>query len=140
VSSSSSEVVRKGLRLWSEGDLEGSIATMRPDVEWHLYFELPDLPTGKRVYRGHDEVRQVWEAFRSVWDEITVELEEFLEEEEDGRLLARARFRGRGGASGIEIDRPVFYVFDIDDKDLLTRLRPFDSEEQTRKVFDSEAG
>ena len=99
---------------------------MHPDVEWHVAFELPDLPPGKTVYRGHDEIRVLWDAFRSVWEEITIGLDEVLHEE--GRLLLlRAHFHARGGSSGVELDRRIFYVMEIDDG-MLARLRPFDTE------------
>jgi ketosteroid isomerase-like protein len=127
--SSNEELSREGLRRWSEGDLEGTFATMDPGIEWHLAFELPDLPAGKLVYTGFDEVRQVWDAFRSVWDTITVEIEEVLHDE-DGMLVARANFAGKASGSGIELERTVYYVLDISEARLLTRIRPFDSLDQ----------
>jgi ketosteroid isomerase-like protein len=128
VGSTNAEIAANGLRMFSEADLEGALAIMHEDVEWHLAFPIPDLPAGKTVYVGHDEVRQVWEAFRGAWETLTVEIEEVLHDEGE-RLVFRARFRGRGQGSGIEVDRVIFYVFDIRDEKLL-RTRPFDTLEQ----------
>jgi ketosteroid isomerase-like protein len=120
------DFVHRGLDAFSRGDFELGAELMQPDVEWHLSFRLPDLPAGKTVYRGPDEVMRVWAAFRSVWDELNVTLEEVLEAREDAVVL-RARFVGRGSASGVEVDRTVFYVFEIA-AGKLKRLRPFDAE------------
>lgn len=111
---------------------------MEPDVEWHLAFRLPDLPLNKSVYRGHDEVRQVWAAFRSAWAELTVTLEEVVEARED-LVVVRARFVGRGSASGIEVDRTVFYIFEIP-AGKLRRLRPFDTEADALAAASSGSG
>jgi ketosteroid isomerase-like protein len=109
---------------------------MQPDVEWHVSFRLPDLPMNKTVYRGPDEVMQLWAAFRSVWDELSVTLEEVIEAFQDV-VVVRARFVGRGGASGVEVDRTVFYVFEIA-AGKLKRLRPFDTEAEALAAAGSE--
>ena len=101
--------IHRGLDAFSRGDLEVGAELTQPDVEWHLSFRLPDLPVGKTVYRGPDEVMRVWAAFRSVWDELSVTLEEVIEAHEDV-VVVRARFVGRGSASGVEVDRTLFYV------------------------------
>jgi ketosteroid isomerase-like protein len=81
---------------------------------------------GKTVYGGPDEVMRVWAAFRSVWDELSVTLEEVVEAHQEV-VVVRARFVGRGSASGVEVDRTLFYVFEIA-AGKLKRLRPFDTE------------
>jgi hypothetical protein len=69
---------------------------------------------------------RLWTAFRSVWDELSVTLEAVVEAHEDV-VVGRARFVGRGSASGVEVDRTLFYVFEIA-AGKLKRLRPFDTE------------
>ena len=118
--------VHRGLDAFSRGDLELGAELMQPDVEWHLSFRLPDLPAGKTVYRGPDEVMGVWAAFRSVWDDLNITLEEVVEAHGDV-VVVRARFVGRGSASGVEVNRTLFYVFEIA-AGKLKRLRPFDTE------------
>lgn len=98
---------------------------MRPDVEWHVAFPLPDLPMDKTIYRGPDEVRSLWAAFSSVWDDLTVSVEEVLEASED-QVVVRARFVGRASGSRIEVDRTLFYIFELV-AGKLERLRPFDT-------------
>jgi hypothetical protein len=103
-----------------------ALEDMQPDVEWHMAFQLPDMPLDKTIYRGPDEVRWLWAAFRSAWEQLTVTLDEILLAREDV-VVVRARFVGQGSGSRIEVDRTVFYVFEIA-AGKLKRLRPFDTE------------
>jgi ketosteroid isomerase-like protein len=118
-------VIHRGLEAFSRGDFDAGLADMRPDIEWHVAFRLPDLPMDKTIYRGPDEVRQLWAAFSSVWDELTVSVEEVLHAGED-LVVVRARFFGQGSGSRIEVDRTLFYVFELI-AGKLKRLRPFDT-------------
>ena len=72
---------------------------MRQDVEWHVAFPLPDLPMDKTIYRGPDEVRSLWAAFSSVWDELTVSVEEVVERARTRWSSARASSAGRAAAA-----------------------------------------
>ena len=119
-------LIRRGLDAFSRGDFDAGVEDMEPDVEWHVSFRLPDLPLDKAVYQGQDEVRSLWAAFRSGWAKLTVTLEEVVEARE-GLVVVRTRFVGQGSASGIEVDRTIFYVFEIA-SGKLKRLRPFDTE------------
>jgi ketosteroid isomerase-like protein len=125
------ELVERGFALFSAGDFSAAVATIHPRIEWYLTFHLPDLPAGKDVYRGHAEVLTVWEAFKSVWEELVIDIEEFLYADEE-RLVFRARFKARGAASGIEIDRVVDYAARIEDE-MLVYLRAHDDERSARE-------
>ncbi len=120
------EVSKRGFEAFSLGDLDACLALMDPEIEWHLAFQLPDLPPDRKVFHGYDEVRELWVAFRSAWDELSVVLEEVLHDADD-TLIERVRFRGRGAGSGIQVDRVVFYVQELRDEKLL-RQRPFNTE------------
>ena len=87
------------LDAFSRGDFGVAVEDMQPDVEWHLAFRLPDLPLDKTIFRGPDEVRWLWGAFRSAWEQLTVSLEEVVDAREDV-VVVRARFVGRGAAAG----------------------------------------
>jgi len=125
--SENAEVMRRGLAAFSRGDWDAVLAGVDPEIEWHLTFQLPDLPPDKKVFHGYDEVRTLFDAFRSVWDELTIDVEEVLHDADD-LLILRVRFRGRGGRSGIEVDRMLFYVEDMRNGKLV-RQRPFETEE-----------
>jgi ketosteroid isomerase-like protein len=122
------ESMKRGFAAFSRGDWDGCLAEIHPDIEWHLTFQLPDLPPDKKIFRGHDEVRMLFEELSGVWNELTLELLEVLQEDDDGQIL-KVRFAGRGGGSGVEVDRILFYVHDVKDG-LLLRQRPFDTAEE----------
>lgn len=128
---------REGFGAWNSGDWDEALARLHPGIEWHIAFRPPDLPPDMAVARGHDQVRRVWDAFGSAWEAVRVDIEEVLHDAGD-TLLARARFRGRGAGSGIEVDRELFYVAEIRD-DMLLRLRPFDSLPEARRAVGIEA-
>jgi ketosteroid isomerase-like protein len=117
---------KRGFEAFSRGDWDACVAEMDPGIEWHLTFQLPDVPPDKKIFRGQDEVKELFEVFKSAWDELTVEVEEVLHDA-DGVLVQRVRFQGRGGASGVKVDRIVYYVQDLREAKLL-RQRPFDTE------------
>jgi ketosteroid isomerase-like protein len=122
------EIARHALETWSRGDVEAALATVHPDVEWHLSFDLPDVPPGKNVFRGREEVGELWRAFRAVWQEITLEIERVVFDE-GPMLVVQGHFSGRGAGSGAAVDRRLFYVMEIRNR-LLVRMRSFDSEEE----------
>ena len=53
-------------------------------------------------------------------------------------VVVRTRFVGQGRSSGIEVDRTVFYVFEIA-AGKLKRLRPFDTEADALAVAGAES-
>lgn len=98
---------------------------------------LPDLPPGKTIFRGRDEVRELWDQFRSIWESVVIELEEIELELQTGRgwtVIARARFRGLGQGSGAEVDRVFHYLLESDADLLLRRSRPADSLAEARAL------
>jgi ketosteroid isomerase-like protein len=128
--SANEEIASGAMAAFSRGEIEDGLATLDPEIEWHLAFRLPDLPPGKAVFRGLDEVRELWIAFRSVWDELVIDWEE-VEAERGDTMLVRVRFRGRGGTSGVEVDRTIFYVLELRDQKLV-RSRPFEDRAEAR--------
>lgn len=126
--SENAEIARRGFAAFSRGDWDACLAEVHAEIEWHLTFRLPDLPPDKDVYYGHEEVQELFDAFKSVWDELTIDVEEVLYDRDDV-LVLRVRFRGRGGASGIEVDRRLFYLQTIEDGKLRVQ-RPFESERE----------
>jgi ketosteroid isomerase-like protein len=125
-SSDNVALIRRGLDAFSRGAFDESMADIHEDIEWYVAFRLPDLPADKDVYRGHDEVRELWSAFSGGWESLTATLEDVVAERDD-LVIVRVHWVGRGEASGVEVDRTIFYVFEIADGKLL-RLRPFDDE------------
>jgi ketosteroid isomerase-like protein len=122
---SNEEVLREGFAAFSEGRFEDCLKTMHPEVEWHVAFRLPDLPSDRSVLHGHDEVRKLWRQFTSVWERLVFDPEEILYDRGD-KTIARIHLQATGRESGVELNSTLFYAMTVRDG-LLLRIRPFDS-------------
>lgn len=125
------ERLRHGLDAFSRGDYDEAMVHVHPEIEWHVTFRIPDLPQARNVYRGPEEIKELWVAFASVWEELTIELEEVLYADEE-RIVGRARFRGRGAGSGVEVDRMFFYAYRMREG-LLAYSHAFEDEASARR-------
>jgi ketosteroid isomerase-like protein len=122
------QVIRDGFRAFSEERFDDCLATLDPEVEWHIAFQLPDLPPERRIVHGHDEVLELWEQFAGVWERLVFEPERILYDEGETAIV-RIRVQGIGSGSRIEVDRTIFYAMTIRDRKLL-RILPFDTPEE----------
>jgi len=119
------QIIRDGFRAFSEGRFEDALATLDPEVEWHIAFQLPDLPPERRIVHGQDAVLELWRQFGGVWERLVFDPEQVLYDEGDTAIV-RIRVQGIGGGSHIEVDRTIFYAMTIRDRKLL-RILPFDT-------------
>ena len=71
VSEDNVEIVRRSLDRWSNGDLEGFLEGVDPEIEWRTSGIYPDV---NPVYYGHEGFRQFWRDFHEVWETLTMEL------------------------------------------------------------------
>ena len=126
------EVARRGFDAFSRRDFDATLAEIHPEIEWHVAFRLPDLPLDKDVYRGHAEVRELWGALMEVWDSLTIDIADVVEDSDD-ILVVKAHFTGRSTRHGVDIERVLFYVMEIEEG-LLRRVRPFETEDDARRA------
>jgi ketosteroid isomerase-like protein len=101
-------VVRRSLEALNEGDTEGVLGLMDPDVE---------LVTARAVlegisYRGHEGFRQFVADMADDWEDYHPSSERFRDLG-DGRVLVVGRFHARGKASGMEVDTPAAWVSEV---------------------------
>ena len=126
--SPNAELIREGFAAFSERRFDDCLATLDPEVEWHIAFRLPDLPPDLTVVRGHAEVRQLWDQFTAAWESLTFEPERILYDDGE-RVIARIRVHGVGVGSGVEVDRTIIYLAAVRDG-MLRRIVPHDSPEE----------
>ena len=97
------EVVRRAwdYEMYGRGGRGEALEIFDPDV---VMYPVDDGPS-----YGVDAMRDDFERWIAVWDEHEAVAEEFI----DGgdRVLVTAYFRGRGRASGIEVDTLLYYVY-----------------------------
>lgn len=67
------EIVRRFLDRWSNGDLEGFLEGVDPEIEWRTSGIYPGVDA---VYYGHDGFRRFWRDFHDIWQTLVMEVRE----------------------------------------------------------------
>ncbi|HZO49189.1 MAG TPA: nuclear transport factor 2 family protein [Gaiellaceae bacterium] len=105
------EIVRRSYEAFARGDLDGVLADMADDIEWH---QAQGLPHGG-LYRGLAEVRRhVFDPLdRDWWTEFAAEPHEFV----DGgdQVVVLGRYRGVARGTGKRLDVPFAHVWTLRD-------------------------
>jgi ketosteroid isomerase-like protein len=92
------ELVRSIFARWERGDFSSS-EWADPGIEWVVADGIePDHSTGL------DGMAQGWRGFVSLWDDYSIEAQEFRELDAE-RVLVRYRRSGRGKTSGMELEQ-----------------------------------
>ena len=101
--------------------------TCDPDIEW---VEDPRR-ADRRVYRGHDGVRESWERWLENFEEYGFEVQRMIDCGD--KVLVIAREEGRGSASGAPIGQRIYTVFSFRDG-RISRYEEFYEELDARKA------
>src|SRR3954452_5838828 len=71
------ETVQRAVEAWNADDLDGFLAELDADVEWHPAIQ-PGLEGKATTYRGHDGARTIWRQDRGeAWERLTNRPQEF---------------------------------------------------------------
>ena len=100
------ELVRRLIVAFNDRDLEGLLAGLAADVELH---PLRAQLEGKS-YRGHEGARQMLADFDEDWESLRMEVDRIHEADGDEVVLL-VRMRGRGRASGVDLEVPMGFVW-----------------------------
>ena len=102
------EIVRRAFDAFNRRDMTAFLDLLDPDVEW-----VPILAVLEgRVYRGHKEVQRWVEDLDPDWEFFEVYYEELRDLGD--RVLVSGHWRARGRASGIEVENPGTYLYEIE--------------------------
>ena len=101
------EAFKRGLEAGNRGDVDTLLEVLDPKVAWHS--ALHALMGGQQtVFRGHDGVRRMLKDLNEAFGDIQMEISEIRDLGD--RVVAIGRSRGRGGASGAEVEMPIGFV------------------------------
>jgi uncharacterized protein len=92
------EALRAAYDALNRGDVEGTLAPLAEDAEWHESAELPDSDT----YRGRDTIRDFLSGFLESWDRFSQQIEEVVVTDERVCLLIHLEARGRESGAGVD--------------------------------------
>ena len=101
------ELVRGIVDALNRGDVDGMLARMHPDFEWR---PLESSPVA-RSYRGREQVRRYVEDWLNTFDSLRLDLQDPTEVGD--RVLAVIHGRGRGRASGVELETRFCQVWTL---------------------------
>lgn len=110
----SEELVQKvqdSIDAWNRGDVDAWLEQAHPEIEW-ISEIAQSLEGEERVYRGLDEMRAYWDDWHATWD-VRIDITRTYDAVDT--VVAIADVRTHGEASGIDLRRPVGYVFEFED-------------------------
>ena len=102
-------LVRLGRERFNEGDVDGCLALLTVDIEWHPAFG--EALIGASIYRGREGFRRYFEQVHEVIDGFTVEPRELAVAGD--YVVLEAAVSGRGRASGIDISTHLTIVWRV---------------------------
>lgn len=91
------EVTRQALKAVDENHWDAVAALLAPDV---VFDETRSRGPQRGIYRGPDELRQLWEQMTQIWESVRVELGDVRMVGE--KVVVPRTFRARG-RDGIEV-------------------------------------
>ncbi len=98
------EIVRRIYDAVERGDIDTVLALYDPEIEW-VFERSPFRDFLKHdTYRGHEDLRRMFgERYDDAWREIEDEIEELIDAGD--RVVSVVSTRGRGRASGVEVEK-----------------------------------
>jgi ketosteroid isomerase-like protein len=104
--SSSTELLKKAYAAFNTRDIDGALATMKPDVEW------PNGMEGGTVH-GHAGVRAYW---TRQWGMINPHVDpETFDTDASGRIVAGVHQVVRDLSGKVLLDRMVEHIYTLED-------------------------
>jgi catechol 2,3-dioxygenase-like lactoylglutathione lyase family enzyme/ketosteroid isomerase-like protein len=101
----------RGFEPWDRNDIEAWIDRFSSDCEFRAYVSDQVEDT---VYRGHQGLREFWQAQKEVWEDTRHTIERAWRR---GQLiLVLGRQHARGKASGVEVELPVVFLSERDEE------------------------
>jgi ketosteroid isomerase-like protein len=125
---SSVDLVRESLRRFNS-DRDNVYELLSEDVCVEIP---PSLSAEPDVYEGHAGVRRYIDGFDGMLEDVRFELVEL--HDEGDQVIAELILRGRGVASGIEVELPTAVIHWIEDGKI-TRMQPCPDLESAREAL-----
>ncbi len=122
------ELVRSVFEAFNRRDWEAWESLHDRDAEWVDPEELP----GGGVHRGIADIRRLFDELLSIGDDWRAEVDS-IEVVGRGRVLMRGRSVLTGKASGMQLEDPLFQLFEIE-RGRVRRVVTFRSEDEALRA------
>jgi ketosteroid isomerase-like protein len=133
MASRSFRTLEAGFEAWNRRDFDSVMESFSEDVVWRTGDLMPDVES---VYEGTAGVRQFFRDFIEPWEEISVEIEEVVEDRED-QIVVLVSFHARGREQ-IEVGGRFLHIYRYDQRHLCREFIGFTEEERDQAL--QEAG
>jgi ketosteroid isomerase-like protein len=91
---------------------------MDPDIEW----DATDALAHTGLYQGHDGVTEYIQSLTGVWEEFTLNPEQFTESGDGAHVMVLGNVTGRLAATGQDVEARFAHVLQLDEGQV-TRLK-----------------
>ena len=108
-------LVQRFVEGWAQGDASSALECAHPMIE--MDWSDSEAPF-RGTYRGHAGLERLMAEIREGWDDFHVDVEDVIECAPD-RVVTAAVARGRGGASGIELEARASMLWTVQDRRVL---------------------
>lgn len=113
VSKENLEIVRRVYESADRRDAPAVLAAYDQDVEWDVSRSPMARLVGGGVYHGHEGLRSFFRGYHEAWESIQYRCAELIDAGE--HVISVDAERGRGRASGVEVDLTQYAVWTIRD-------------------------
>lgn len=93
------DTLARGYESWNRRDIEGGLALLDPEIEWHPPAESPFAGP----YKGIAAVRRFFESMLEIFDEFRREPLDFVEDGDRVMVPVKSYVRGAGSGVGVEV-------------------------------------
>jgi ketosteroid isomerase-like protein len=115
------EAFERAVSAYNRRDVDAFLEEFHPEAEWHSLTQV--MFGGERsVYRGYRGIREGVQDIDEALADMRVECSEIRDLGET--IVVIGRVRGRGRASGVEIDSPINWVVEFRGA-TVTRMRDY---------------
>lgn len=115
------KVVDSLFRAWNRSDRDDILERIHPEATWSSAIQR-EVEGSDRIYTGRTEIGQFWDEWHALWD-MDIDVTE-MRDLGDGRVVALASVRSTGKTGGVEVERLIGYVIEIE-AGLIRRARAY---------------
>ena len=112
------EAAKRGYEAFARGDIDAILEAMDPEVEEHNPPEVPEAA----IHRGREAVRRDWEQTLDLFDDFSIDVEDFFDAGDE--VVVYLRYVGRARGSSADIEAVMAHVLTFRDGKVI-RLRQF---------------
>jgi ketosteroid isomerase-like protein len=110
--------LRTAYEGFGRGDIQAVLSVMDPEIEW----DATDALAHTGLYQGHEGVTEYIQSLAGVWEEFTLNPEQFTESGDGAHVMVLGNVTGKLAATGQDVEARFAHVLQLDDGQV-TRLK-----------------